>query len=316
MQDLENCAACSPLQGFESDVVPAVRARMEASRTSIRWKIVHLTSEHPDWSLRRLGKAVVVSHNAVKFWLEVHKRTGDVKDQPRSGRNRKFTEPVVHELRGIVSRQHAPTIFSAHRVYHALQKEISARVSTRSVRRHLRAAGMRYGHAKPVLMLQPSHKARRLQWAQKHLRKRTAFGKWMFTDSKVFQLHRTSGKCGVKMWYPSYSRPTAAFVKASQGIHVYLGGTKDGGTSPIFVTGAGGQKSTYVNPKTGRAYAGVSALEYQRDVLPKLIKGAIVCSLAMLGGQRVGYSSKIMHARTLLLAHWLICKSECPAGWS
>ena len=64
-------------------------------------------------------------------------------------------------------------------------------------------------------MLNPSHKAKRLAFASKHLvhldlSRRTAFSEWMFADNKVFLRHRASGKTGVKMWYPQDCRPIDA----------------------------------------------------------------------------------------------------------
>ena len=55
-------------------------------------------------------------------------------------------------------------------------------------------------------------------------------------------------------------------------MHVYLGTTKFGVTAPVFVTGGGSQKSSHTNPKTGKTLTGVSAVEYQQDIVPKLIQ--------------------------------------------
>ena len=94
----------------------------------------------------------------------------------------------------------------------------------------------------------------------------------MITDSKVFLLHKTASKPGVKIWYPKGGRPVIPIVRHSQGVHAYLGVTKHGVTKVIYVTGGGSQKSSYINSKTGQLHTGVSAAEYQEQVLPELIK--------------------------------------------
>lgn len=234
---------------------------------------MHTHKAHPEWSLRQVGAEVGCDHKTVKLWLDVHKRTGDVKDKPRSGRKALVSQPAIAQLSSIATKEHSTAKFSASRLSKELQGPGGASVSARSVRRNLRAAGWKYGYAKNILMLKPVHKAKRLAYARKHLNARTSYAKYLFTDSKVFQLHRTAGKAGVKLWYPQGCRPHSAVAKRSRGVHVYLGVAKFGVTAPIFVTGGGSQKSEHINPKTGNAFSGVGAAEYQRDVLPKLIRG-------------------------------------------
>lgn len=249
---------------------------MESSRSGTRWHIVHTHKAHLDWSFRRIGAAVGVDHKAVKHWISVHKHTGDVRDQPRSGRKPLIAKPALSKLKSIAIKKHSTVKFSASRLSESLQVQTGASASVRTVRRNLRSAGWKFGYARKVLMLTASHKARRVAWARKHLSRRTTFSSWMFSDSKVFLLHRASGKAGVKMWYPQDCRPSSAVAKRSQGVHVYLGVTKYGVTKPIFVTGGGSKKSKYVNPKSGKAFAGVGMLEYQKDALPKLLQGGNV----------------------------------------
>ena len=244
---------------------------VESNRSGTRWHIVHTHKTHPDWSLRRVAAEVGVHHKAVKHWLQVHKRTGGVNDQPRSGRKPLVSKAALSKLRSAAVKKHSAVKFSASRLSRVLHSQGEARASVRTVARTLKAAGWKYGFAKKVLALTASHKAKRLAWAKRHLSKRTSLASYMFSDSKVFLLYRTAGKAGVKMWYPQDCRPNSAIAKRSKGVHVYLGVTKYGVTVPIFVTGGGSQKSQHINPKTGKAFTGVGAAEYQKDVLPKLI---------------------------------------------
>ena len=244
---------------------------MEASREGTRWHIIHTHQAHPEWSNRQVAAAVGVHHQAVKHWVAVFESTGAVKDKPRAGRKPLLSQSDVKKLRQIALKKHTPAKFSASRLSNALQAEGGAHPSARTLRRSLRVAGWKYGHSQKVLMLTAAHRAKRLAWAKAHLRKRTAFSSWMFSDSKVFLLHRAAGKTGVKIWYPRNCRPRTAVPKRSKGLHAYLGGTKHGVTSVIYVTGGGSQKSGHIDPKTEKPFAGVSAIEYQKDVLPRLV---------------------------------------------
>ena len=248
---------------------------LESQQAERRWHIIHTHKAHPDWSYRRVATTVGADHKTVKHWIAVHKRTGTVNDQPRSGRKSLLSQSDVLKIKSIALKQHTPAKFSAFRLSSAVQAEGGASTSARTLRRHLRAAGWKYGYAKKALLLTASHKAKRLAWATKHLRKQTSFSRWMFTDSKVFLLHRDAGKAGVKVWYPRNERPSCAVPKRSNGLHAYLGVCQHGVTRLIFVTGGGSQKSGHIdpsNPRTDKAFVGVSAVEYQKDVLPKLIQ--------------------------------------------
>lgn len=245
---------------------------LESSKAGKRWHIVHTHKAHPNWSFTKIGKVVGAYHSTVSHWIAVHERTGDVKDQPRSGRKPVIDKSALSKLRSAATKKHSLVKFSASRLSRALQAQGGASASARSVRRHLRDAGWQYGYAKRVHMLTASHKAKRLSWAKRHLSKKTPFSSWMFTDSKLFLLHRAAGKCDVKVWWPEDCRPMSTVARRSQGVHVYLGATKYGLTVPIFVTGGGSQKSEHIDPKTGKPHAGVGAAEYQKDVIPKLLR--------------------------------------------
>ena len=246
--------------------------KMEASRSEKRWHIISTYKADKELSYRQIGDIVEANHSIVKHWLEEHNRSQQVRDRHRSGRKPKLTTAGLAKVSKIVSKQDAPSLFSAEKVSELLKTEARIEVSPSTIRRHFRGSDWKYGFAKKVLMLKPAHKIKRLAWAKKHLSKKTSFAAWMFTDSKIFLLHKTASKPGVKVWYPKWGRPLVPVVKQSIGVHVYLGVTKFGVTKPISVTGGGSQSSVYINPKTGQPYAGVSAPEYQEHVLPTLIK--------------------------------------------
>ena len=245
---------------------------LEANRSEVRWHIISTWKANKHLSYRQIGDTVGADPKTVKLWIQVYKRTGRVNDAPRSGRKPKLTTAGLAKVNHKLSQQAVPTAFSSARLAGLLKAEAGIHVSPETVRRHCRTTEWGYGFAKKVLMLRPPHKLKRLAWAKKHLSKRTAFSRWMITDSKVFLLHKTASKFGVKMWWPKGERPSVPVFRHSQGVHVYLGVTKYGVTKVIFVTGGGSQKSEYINPKTGLPHTGVGASEYQERVLPELIR--------------------------------------------
>lgn len=195
-------------------------------------------------------------------------------DQPRSGRRLVISPAILSKVSKLAINKHTGKVFSATKLSELLQQDFGVSASLSTIRRRFRALGWKYGTAKRVLMLKAEHKQKRLAFAHKHLSSKTSFSSWLFTDSKLFLLQKTSAKAGARIWYPRGGRPSVPVVKQSQGVHVYLGVTKFGATKPIFVTGGGTQKSVHVNPKTGQPFSGVSAVEYQEQVLPSLIRDA------------------------------------------
>lgn len=250
----------------------ATAGTLETNRSEMRYHIISTYKANKQLSYRQIGAIVGANHQTVKHWIGVYKQTGKVQDAHRSGRRAKLTTAGLAKLSKLVSQQDANTAYSTTRLAELLKSEAGITVSAQTVRRHCRASGWGYGFGKKVLMLKPPHKMKRLVWAKRQLSRRTSFSTWMITDSKVFLLHKTASKPGVKIWYPKGGRPEVPIVRHSQGVHAYLGVTKYGVTKVIFVTGGGSQKSAYINPKTKQAHTGVSATEYQQKVLPELIK--------------------------------------------
>ena len=183
-----------------------------------------------------------------------------------------LTEHVLEDFQQVVAEQAAPVLTSSRACAELMQSSLGVQVSDRAMRRHLRAAGWNHGHGRKVIALSADSRLKRLNFARKHLSLKTSFSSWMFSDSKIFQLHRTSAKLGLKTWYAPKKRPIVPVFKHSPGLHAYVGVTKFGATKLFFVTGGGGRKSTYINPKTGLPYDGVCAAEYQEQVLPGLIQ--------------------------------------------
>ena len=224
------------------------------------------------WSDRAIAKHVGCDNHQVKRWWATFLADGDVQDEHRSGRTPIIPAAALDEAESIVLQSGDNKLFSSARVAEVLKSSCGVTASARTVSRNLRSRGWRYGHGKRVLMLKPLHKQRRLHFAKHHLGKKTSFASYMITDSKLFLLHKTASKPGLQVWYPPGQRPNFPVPANSIAVHTYTGATKFGLTPPIFVTGGGSQKSVHTNPKTGQPYSGVSAIEYQQDVLPKLLQ--------------------------------------------
>ena len=77
-------------------------------------------------------------------------------------------------------------------------------VSKTTVHRNLKRLGLKHGAPKMVLPLSDKQKNARVKFAQHHIANKTDFKRVMFTDSKMFELHKE----GVKLWYEPGSRPT------------------------------------------------------------------------------------------------------------
>lgn len=215
---------------------------------------------------RELAKQLGVSRSFVQRWYKRFRMTGSVQDKVGRGRNRKLTPDLLAEAAKIALTQ--PRGGSAE-IAKELRTRYGISVAARTVRRDLRSAGMVHGYARKVPFLTERHKASRIQFCKK--RSRTRWGGVMFTDSKIFLLQPTQSSRGQRVWYWQCERPTAAVMKKSQGLHVYLGVTKYGVTSPVFVTGGGAKGYTYVDPATGQKQKGCGAREYSDRVLPRLI---------------------------------------------
>ena len=209
--------AAQPQEGVDCNKL--VAGKLESKRAEKRWLIVSTHKANPELTEHEVAARVKADPKTVKLWLEVYKRTGGVQDQPRSGRKQILTGAVLEQFKQVVAGQQAPLLTSARTCAQLLQSELGVQASERTVRRTLSAANWKHGHGKKAIQLTPIQKQKRLAFAQKHLSRKTSFSSWMFTDSKLFQLHRTSAKPRLKVWYPSGDRPTLPIVKKSRGLH-------------------------------------------------------------------------------------------------
>jgi hypothetical protein len=146
-------------------------------------------------------------------------------------------------------------------------------VSAETVRNNLIKSGFKYTSPRKTLQHTRIQKIRRLKWSKAYRNThKLAFSKVMFTDSKIFTLNPSIATCSAQRWHAMGTRSSVAPARQSKGVHVYMGATSFGVTNLVFVTGGGTKVSAYSNPKTGSTHKGVCAEEYQKDVLPHLLK--------------------------------------------
>ena len=182
---------------------------------------------------------------------------------PRSGRPCSLSDDAtalaVSLVREAASRSTAKAAAALEALGHG-------RVHKSTVRRALRAADMVWSLLRRRQLLTADQRARRVAFAANNRSQR--WRSVMFTDSKYFVVHPASGRLGA--WrHADEPAATVGIPKHNPAVHVYMGMTPHGLTDVIVVSG-GSTKSTYTDSK-GKLYRGVCAVEYQRDVVPKLI---------------------------------------------
>ena len=230
--------------------------------------MVLLWEKNKSSSIRGIAKEAKLPLSYCQRWVRRYRETGTVEDAPRLGRPRILDDAMLCTAEAIGAEKCTGT---SRRVAATLLSEYGTRVSPRTVRRNFSHAGLVWEGPKQSPLLTKLHKTRRLQWAQKHLRNKTSFSGWMFTDSKIFLISRTKGKAPVRCWHPRGKKPIELVGKTSVGIHVYMGVTKHGVTKPIVVTGAGNRIAKYFDQK-GKLRPGMCAEEYVERVVPRLIQ--------------------------------------------
>ena len=245
----------------------------EADKHERRWRAVAEWKRNPQASWRKIGSEAGVHHDTAKLWIERYQEAGNVRDKPHTGRKHLLTPAMLAELEQVAAKNVRTVAISSLRLAQHIQKVFGVKVSARTVNRALSAHKWDYRVASKAPKLTPSHKQKRLQWAQGHIRKRTCFAKWMFTDSKIFLLEMIGTGRGLKFWAPSGARPVCPTSMSTLGVHVYCGLTKNGVTKPIIVTGGRSKPSEFTDARTGHLYKGVCTQEYVQQVLPKLKRG-------------------------------------------
>ena len=221
-------------------------------------------------SLRAAERAGKHGRGFAQRWLSRKKTENPVTDKRRSGRPLKLSVRHISFIKGLVSSEFG--VGSAE-IANRLEAEHGVKVSARTVRNVLKREGFQHSLPKQVVSLSPSQRSRRVKWCVTHRNtQKLAFSKVLFTDSKIFTVHPTTGTARAATWHHVGRRPSVAPGRHSKGVYAYMGVSLTGATRLIFVTGGGSQSSPYKDPKCNQLYKGVCAKEYQEIVLPSLLK--------------------------------------------
>jgi transposase len=221
-------------------------------------------------SLRAAERAGKHGRGFAQRWLSRKKTENPVTDKRRSGRPLKLSVRHISFIKGLVSSEFG--VGSAE-IANRLEAEHGVKVSARTVRHVLKREGFQHSLPKQVVSLSPSQRSRRVKWCVTHRNtQKLAFSKVLFTDSKIFTVHPTTGTARAATWHHVGRRPSVAPGRHSKGVHAYMGVSLTGATRLIFVTGGGSQSSPYKDPKCNQLFKGVCAKEYQEIVLPSLLK--------------------------------------------
>ena len=219
-----------------------------------RWGVVCSMKQSPQPSIRAVAREVGLSPPAAARWWRHYQRTKGVDMKARQPCKPSLAPGVVKAIKEAASK---PEIQSSARIAAAVHQGLGTAMSARSVRRCLSTEGWRYSQPKKMLKLSPKQVANRLRWCKEN--SRTSWGGVMFTDSKIFLREPTTGAFS---WQPKGKRLGRPVPSWSDKLHVYGGVTKYGTTKLYFLTGTSRQKSTFIDAKTGKPYAGVCAKEF------------------------------------------------------
>jgi transposase len=160
-------------------------------------------------SFKAIGRQMGYHYTVVSLLVRKHTQTNNVKELPRSGRPRLTSDRDERALQRLVRRMQFATslILKQHWVS-------NRRVSTKTVRNHLKSAGLNSRRVIKRPLLADRHRRTRLAWclARRGLNLKT-WRKIHWSDESRFLLHVTDGRMRVwrhknTAYTPSNIQPT------------------------------------------------------------------------------------------------------------
>jgi transposase len=147
-------------------------------------------------SMTQIARAMNCHTSTISRMIQRLEETGTVKDRPRPGQPRKTSHADDRSLTMRMLRNRRVT---AKRLRQDLLQDRGVRVSTDTVRRRLRAAGVRAYRPYRGIVLTPGHRRARLAWARRHQRlTQLQWNKVMVTDESRILLQRIDGR--LRIW--------------------------------------------------------------------------------------------------------------------
>jgi transposase len=231
-----------------------------------RWQVVDYMLKGGKASYQSAARKFKRSPAFVHKWVQHYKRHHHVRSLPRKASGAEMRATKIKRASALAQLE---DFSSAARVGNQLEVEFGCKVSAATVRRWLKAEGMRFESPRYEQLITPQHKAKRVAFSQRTLGLNT--DSVLITDSKVFFCHPPRYGRYMKRWAFPGQRRVVATVKHSQKVHAYAGISRYGTTELVFVSGTTGRVSPYTNPKTRKPHSGVCGAEYEEIIAPKLI---------------------------------------------
>ena len=178
-----------------------------------RWEIVFLSTHHlgPKLNPTQVAKVVHTSPKVVKFWLDRYQATGDVEELARSGRPPITTTKQDHIILATALNQPMASTFSmAEKV-----KQQGLSVSTTTLWRRLKAAGLSYHNVTKKPLLTALHCQNRLLWAKTNQHR--DWSNILFTDEHTFKLFHHQQQAWQRPGHPCVVRT----VKHPAKVHIW-----------------------------------------------------------------------------------------------
>lgn len=180
---------------------------LQLRRNSLEY-LYHNITQNPRELLRLSGMPVrTFNRNMAKLRSEHH-----LTRVSGSGRPRIFKGDSQRQVVQFARRN---PMWSAQRIANAVANKTNTLVSSRTIQRSLQRAGYIKLLPKKVPMLTPRHKQLRVEFSQRHRRRK--FRNVFITDECMFQLHRNT----VRQWCKSNQRPMKQVPKFAPSVMVW-----------------------------------------------------------------------------------------------
>jgi hypothetical protein len=231
-----------------------------------RWAIVAKWDE--GLTTRAIAQQLGTPVKTVQRWVDRYQATGNVEDEPRSGRPRLLGATAARQAYDLLlGGKHGASKSVAQHLHTTghVSKVIDRRTVSRAARKIAGELGVRLRalRGKPEKRLTAETRRKRLEFCRANLSR--CWSNTLFTDRKKFSFSYPGSKVPAISWVVEGARREALTVNHPQVVNVYAGLSKYGLTSLHIVAGTSGGMSLYKNQQGKRA-RNITMQEY-RDVL-------------------------------------------------
>lgn len=220
-----------------------------------RWRAVIQWEDQTAKDISEIARSTGLRHCHIKKWVTRYHMTGDVQDNPRSGRPRILQKKDLAQVRNLVLKRKCLTAAD-------VASKLEATASPSTIKRELHREGFDFNIARCIPFISESQRQARLNFSKKHYK--TPWSRVLFTDSSIFYLKPSQSSSKVKYWGLKGSHAKQHYSRDGRKVHVYGGASNNGLTPLMFVTGTTGMKSEFIDKRSKKPFRGVCAAEYQK----------------------------------------------------